>query len=53
MDESNNGGIVVFGRNAWELLAISGFRSPKMLAVNSSTMLGLGYSRGGAIEDGP
>jgi hypothetical protein len=32
----------------WELLAILGFGSPKMLAANSSTMLGLGCSGGGA-----
>jgi hypothetical protein len=38
----------------WELLAISGCRSPKMLAANSSAMLGLGYSGGGgASKEGP
>jgi hypothetical protein len=56
MDESKNDGIVVFWRDAWELLAIPGFGSPKMEAAISSAMLGLGCSGGGgggAAEKGP
>jgi hypothetical protein len=52
MDESKNGGIVVFRRDVWELLAIPGFGSPKMLAVKSSVMLDLGCSGGGAAKEG-
>jgi hypothetical protein len=35
------------------LLAILGFGLLEMLAANSSAMLGLGYSGGGATEEGP
>jgi hypothetical protein len=56
MDESKNDGIVLFWIDAWELLAIAGFGSPKMEAAISSATLGLGYSGwggGGDAEEGP
>jgi hypothetical protein len=48
MEETKNGGIVVWWRDARVLLAIPGFGSPKIEVTISSAILGLGCSgRGG------